>query len=247
MLADINNLFIIPLTFFVILSNRSIKAPNTSQCKINITINQSINQCKATQNTMLSLRSPSLIRRRKKANRFSYSPTHVLATGRARGRHVTELQDAASREEVETPPSTPSPSSGSSQSITTPDPRPKRVKFSPTQREPVLEAFLLNDPNASHANTKVVQQQRIHVKKTPKMGSRRHRDVSNIVALGLERLGSEIFDNPKWTSNQRKDMMKPHSIKYFGKNKGEPYMCSNKNAFHMYILLTQISFCCIRS
>ena len=98
-------------------------------------------------------------------SRWSYSPSHVRATGQAHGNHHPTTKTPA-----KSAVSPGSSSTDSSPSTASKSPDTKRVKFSPSQessQESTLGIYLSQDPNAMHANSNVVQQQRFHITRTP--------------------------------------------------------------------------------
>ena len=178
-------------------------------------------------------------RRNKPKRHFSFSPNHrVAATGRARGSHETSTQDVtvSESESGSIPSSSSPPPTLSSELVATPSPGVKSQKL-PSPKT-VLKSFLLHhDNDASYANANVIQKHRVHIKHTPKPEGRRFRDAYNIVACGLERLTNDIFDHPKWTKEQKFEMMEPHILKYIKKNKGECF----------YIQQPDVLYCCAHS
>lgn len=97
----------------------------------------------------------------------------------------------------------------SSPSAASKSPDTKRVKCSP------LTQFL---NHGISAKSNVMEQGCVHIKKTPHPDKRRFRDATTIVSCGLDQLGSMVFNNSKWTREDRTRMMKPHVLKYFRKN-----------------------------
>lgn len=125
---------------------------------------------------------------------------------------------------TENTPTKPVPSPGPMQldsSACTPasdSPDAKKVKFSESQPRSVFKLFLNKDPNALHADSNVIRNQKLHVSKTPDPDKRRFRDVTLAVGCALDRVASEIFRNEKWSREDREKMIKPHVKKYLGSN-----------------------------